>query len=251
VRGYSIPAGTASIDIPVEATVEGSEGNADIGTVTLLASSIPAVDFVNNAAKFGGGEEPETDDALRSRFRAFIASLPSAVTSAIEFAIRSVQPGLSWNILRQTLPSGAAAPATFTVIVDDGSGVPPASLLTRVGAAIEPVRALGVTYAVMAPQRLLANISMALTIHRDADAPSVVARVTDAIRAYIDGLPLGSGASFTRLSLIAYTAATEVTNVTEVRVNGGQVDVPGEARQAIRSGIISITATHDTTPVQI
>lgn len=243
-NGYAVPAGIVSVDLPVEALVEGSGGNADNGTITLLSSSVPGIDYVRNPSRLAGGEEPETDDAFRGRFRAYIASLPSGVRPAIEFAIQSVQPGLSWSILPQISPDGTARAAHFTVVVDDGTGVPPASLMGSVTAAIEPVRALGVSYAVIPPERTLADVTMALTITREADSPSVIARVTDALEEHINGLPLGTGLSFTRLSLISYTTApNEVVNISQVSLNNSNLDIPPSPRQAVRSGQVSVTAT--------
>ncbi len=242
-QGYLLPPTAVSVTAPVLATGFGRDGNAAPGTVTLLATAMPGVDTCTNPAGFAGGQEGEGDAALRARFRRYIASLPSGVRAAIEYAALSVQPGLTVRVIEAQLPNGQPAPATFTLVVDDGTGAPPSSLLERVAAAVETQRALGITYYVAPPLRLAADVSMALTVTPEADPASVVAAVSAALRAHIDGLPLGSGLSFTRLSVVAYGAAPEeLVNITEVRLNAGTVDVPAVPRQAVRSGLFSINA---------
>ncbi len=47
-NGYVVPAGAASLDLPVIAQTPGSAGNVQAGTISLLASALPGIDSVSN-----------------------------------------------------------------------------------------------------------------------------------------------------------------------------------------------------------
>lgn len=239
--GYPVAPGVASITLPVAALTPGVGGNAGPNTVTLLSTAVPGIDTVTNLAALTGGSEAETDDALRTRFRAYIASLSKGVRAAIDFAVSQVQAGLTWSVLEQQRPDGSVAPSFFTLVVDDGTGLPNTDLIARVAASVEQVRALGVQYAVVGPVRLLANVTMAITTASQADHSVAVGLVADALEAYINSIPLGQGLSYTRLSQVAYSASPLVQNVTSVALNGAFSDIPAAPRQAVRSGAVAVS----------
>lgn len=240
-QGYTFPSGQGSITLPVVATTAGVGGNAAPNTVTLLSTAIPGVDQVTNALALTGGAEAETDEALRIRFVAYVASLSRATKIAIDFAISQVQAGLTWSILEQQRPDGSTAPATFTVVVDDGTGAPPSSLLSTVSQAVEQYRPLGVSFAVVAPVVLEANVTMTLTHTGTAPHAEVVGIVSTALENYINAIPLGSGLSYTRLAQVAYAADPRVENVTAVLLNGASADIPAAPRRAVRAGVIAVS----------
>lgn len=240
-QGYVLPAGQVSITVPVEATLTGAGGNAAPNTVTLLSSAVPFVDTVTNANAMVGGTEAESDETLRATFRTYIGSLPRAVRAAIDYAISRVQAGLSWSILEGQRPDGSVAGATFTVVVDDGTGDPPLDLITRVAAAVEEYRGLGISYAVVGPVLKVANVTMAITTLPDADHATVVGTVQTALVNYINAVPLGSGLSYTRLSQVAYQASPQIDNITSVLLNNGLADIPASPRQAVRAGVIAVS----------
>ncbi len=239
-NGYVVSPGTQSISLPVLSTASGHGANAAIGTVTLLTTSIPGIDLVGNAAGLEGGVDAETDDQLRTRFRLYIASLSRATRAAVDYAISQLQGGLSWSVIENQLPDGTARDATFTVVVDDGTGVPGQDLLTRVSGVVELVRPLGVSYAVVAPQRLLVDVSMNLVLATGADRQFVVGMVQDALAAHINALPLGSSLSYQRMGQIAFATSPEVIDVQNVTVNGGVSNIAGDPRRALRAGVVNV-----------
>lgn len=240
-QGYVVPAGVASAVVPVEAVTAGIGGNAAAGTVTRLSSAVPGIDTATNAAPFTGGTEAEPDDALRDRFRAYLASLSRATEPAIDYAIGSVQAGLSWTVLEGQRPDGTPSAAYMTIVVDDGSGSASADLLRRVSAAVEEVRALGVGVSVIAAVPLVVDVGMTLATTPGVDHSAVVAAVSLAARRFIDALPLGSALSYTRLAQVAYAASPYVTNVSSILLAGGTADVAAGVRQKIRAGVVSVS----------
>lgn len=238
--GYLIPAGQTTIALPVEAVTAGAGGNAAPNTVGLLASAIAGIDYVSNATALVGGVEAESDMAYRMRFWSYLGSLSRGTELAINYAISTVQPGLSWSFQENVKPDGAAQAAFFTITVDDGSGAPSNDLLTRVSQAVAAYRAVGVSYAVIAPTVIEADVSMVVETKLDRDNQAARAAAADALTAYINALPMGEVLPYTRLPQVAYDASPLITKISGVLLNDDVADIGGEPRQAVRPGIITV-----------
>lgn len=63
-----LPAGDFSVDVPVTCTTVGSNGNVPPGSITNLSTAIGS-SAVTNLQAMTGGVDPESDDALRQRFK--------------------------------------------------------------------------------------------------------------------------------------------------------------------------------------
>jgi uncharacterized phage protein gp47/JayE len=238
--GYSLAAGLASIDVPVLAVVSGAAGDVLAGTVGLLTSAIPGIDTVSNAAPMTGGLDAESDAAFKARFGNYLASLSRATLGAIEETVAGVQQGLSVSIAENVDQTGAVSMGSFVVTVDNGTGMPPASLLAVVAEAVNAVRPVGTRFAVQGPVVVSADLSLTLTLAPGAQAPVVVAAVNNAIAAYIEALPVGALLPYSRLSQIAYDASGSVTNVTDMVLNGATADLVPPLFGAVRVGTISV-----------
>lgn len=238
---YVIPAGTTSAQVTVQATSAGSGANAAAGQVNTLASAIPYVDTVSNALAFTTGADAEADTALRARFVAYIASLSKATKSAIGAAITAVQAGLHYTLVENQTYGGAAQAGFFFVVVDDGTGAPPASLLTLVSAAIDAVRPVTSTFAVFAPVMGTANVAMTVTVAGGYDATATKAAVQTAVASLINGFQLGQTLPYTRLIQAAYDASPGVTNVGSVTLNGGTADLAANTYAVIKAGTVTVS----------
>lgn len=241
LSGYVIPAGTASLDVPVTAVVPGSAGNVQAGSVTQLATAISGVDTVSNAAPFAGGLDAESDAAFRARFANFIESRSRATPVAIGYAISSIQQGLQYTIAENADTQGDYVPGSFVVTVDDGTGNPPTSLLQTVSTAIEAVRPVGSVFTVRAPDVVIANVSMIITVAPGTVKTQITGPVTAAITAYIDALPIAAPLAWSRLAQLAYAANAAVTNVTGVVLNGGTADLVPDATGVIKAGTVAVS----------
>lgn len=239
--GYLIPAGTATLAVPIAASVAGSAGNVQAGTIGLIAAAIPGVDTVNNAAPTAGGMDGEGDAALRARFAAFLNSRAQATTLAVGYAISTVQQGLQFAIQENVSQAGFAQPGSFVVTVDDGTGSPPAALLAAVGTAIEAVRPLGVLWTVVAPTVLRPAIGMTIATAPGAVHATVVASVAAAVTGFVDTLAVGAALPWSRLAQVAYDASPSVTNVTGVTLNGGTADVVPGPGGVVKAGGVTVS----------
>jgi uncharacterized phage protein gp47/JayE len=241
--GYVLGAGVSSITVPVQALTPGSAANAAIGGINTLGQAIPGVDTVTNAAALTNGEDPETDAALRVRFVEYIASLSKATKSAVAFAVLSVESGLTYSLVENADYDGTPHEGFFYVIVDDGSGTPSTSLLSRVYAAVDAVRPLGSTFGVFGPVVLTANVVLHVTLAGGYDPLATTAVVQAAIANYINALPLGTTLSWSRLIQVAYDASIGVTNVANLTINGSTVDLAATPKQVVKAASITVAAT--------
>lgn len=240
--GYVLAAGTASISVPVQASTAGSAGNAQAGTITVISGSIQYVDTVTNSVTFDSGEDAETDDAFRSRFVLWIASLSKSTLSAIGYALSSMQNGVTYTLTENESYGGLSQPGYFYAVVDDGSGTPSSTFLEQAYSAIDAVRGFTITFGVFAPTVISANITMTLTLSSTAVRSEVVALVESALETYVASLSLGQTLPYTQLATIAYGASPFVTNVTGVTLNGSSADdITATARQVVRAGTISVS----------
>ena len=240
-NGYLLAAGNLSVDVPVAALVAGKSGNAQPGTISLIAASLPGIDTVSNQIGLVGGIDAETDNAFRARFIGYIASLSRATTAAIGAAISGVELGLNFTITENVAPDGSLRPGGFLAVVDDGTGAPMPALLTRVAAAIEAVRPVGTSYAVIPPTLLGVAIALAVTTDGTTPHTSAAAAVTDAISAYVSGLPIGASLPFARITQIAFAASSAVTNVSGISLNGATADIVPTAVGVIRPSAIAVS----------
>jgi uncharacterized phage protein gp47/JayE len=239
--GYVIPAGTASLNVPVTALVSGAAGNAVANSITVLAQAVQYVDTVTNPAAFTSGADAETDPAFRSRFVAYIASLSRATKAAILSAILSLKVGASAALVENADYNGTYHPGFFYAVADDGSGTPGSTFLASAANAIDAVRPFTVGFAVFAPIVVSANVAMTATIAAGYDPVATKALIQTNVLAYIASLTLGQTLTYTRLAQVAYDASPGVTNITGLTLNGGTADITATAKQRVLGGTVTVS----------
>ncbi len=240
-NGYTVAAGLAALTVPIMAQTPGGAGNVQSGAITLLASAIPGVDTVTNAAPLQNGLDAESDAALRSRFRNFVQSRSRATPLAVAYAVESIQQGLTYALQENVNTTGATRMGSFVVTVDDGSGSPSASLLATAATAIEAVRPVGSIFAVQPPTVMTANVSLVLSVAPGAAKPPVVASVARALQSYVNSLPIGAPLPLTRLAQLAYGASPSVTNVAQLQINGASADLVPPVSGVVKSGVMAVS----------
>lgn len=240
-NGYVLPIGLATLAVPVQANVASSASNAAAGTIAIIATSIPGIDSVVNAGDFTNGADAETDEQLRARFPLFIASLSKATTLAILYAVRSLQLGLQATVTENQNYDGSAKDGFFFVVVDDGSGSPPASVIQQAASAIELVRPLGVAYAVFPPQIVPASIALSLSVAPGYDRNTVIGLVDNAVQTYVNTLPLGVSLAYLKIAQVALNASPGVLNVVSLTLNGAQGgDINVSAKQLVKISTLTV-----------
>lgn len=238
--GYNLPAGQVSITLPIEAVNTGIQGNVLAGTITLIIGGIAYVDTVVNALALTNGVNAESDAAFRSRFVDYINSRTEATELAVGYAVESLQQGLSYTIQENQTANGTYTPGTFVVTVDDGTGDPPETLIEAATTAIQAIRPIGSTAIVQPPQKVLANVTLTISVLATATKTLIIPEVADALTAYIEALPVGATMPFNRIAQVAFDADPNITNISSVTLNGGTADLTATPGQVIRAGNIVV-----------
>ncbi|MBU6419063.1 MAG: baseplate J/gp47 family protein [Proteobacteria bacterium] len=239
--GYVLAANISAVNALVVAAVAGATGNVQPGAISLLSSAIAGVDTVTNQSALASGLDAESDVAFKSRFGSYLAGLSKATNAAIGSAISAIMQGLSYSVVENVNQAGATQMGHFVVTLDDGTGAPSANLLATVQQAVDAIRPVGTSFAVQGPMVTLANVSMTLTTDGSADHAQAVAAVAAAVDAYIAALPVGGALSYTRLAQLAYDAASAVTNISGLLLNGAAADVVPGSFGAVRTGVIAVS----------
>lgn len=239
-NGYVMAAGVGSITIPIAAQVPGAAGNVQAGAVTLLVTAIPGVDLVVNPEPVENGLDPESDSALRLRFQNFLQSRSRATPVAVTYAVASIQQGLVCAVQENVDAAGDALMGNFVVTVDDGTGSPPAALLSTVQAAVDSVRPVGSSFTIQSPQVTIAGVSLTISVVTSATKTQIIPLVSNAVMTYINALPIGAPLPVTKIAQVAYSASPSIDNVSELLVNGGTADVIVGTSGVIKAGIVAV-----------
>lgn len=239
--GYVLGVGIASLNVPVVAQTPGSGGNVLANMITVLAAALAGIDSVTNAAAFVDGIDAESDAAFRLRFQNFLASRSRATIAAVEYAIGTVQQGLSYVIQENQDPTGQFQLGNFVVVVDDGSGYPSNSLLSAVQQAINEVRPVGSTFAVFAPAVTQVNVSLSVITSDGSDVTTVAPQIVASVQDYINALPVGVSLPASRIAQIAYDAASNVANVTNILLNNQASDVAVSPSGVVMAGAVVVS----------
>ena len=240
-NGYTVAAGLASLTLPVLAQTPGSAGNVQSGAITLLASAIPGIDTVTNAAPLQNGLDAESDAALRTRFQNFVQSRSRATPLAVGYAVSSIQQGLNYTVQENVDTTGTSRMGSFVVTLDDGSGYPSASLLATATTAVEAVRPIGSIFTVQPPTVVTANVSLVLTVPAGTSKPPVVATVAQALQTYINSLPIGAPLPLTKLAQVAYAGSPSVVNVAQLQINGTSSDLLPPVSGVVKAGVVAVS----------
>lgn len=243
-NGYVLAIGQTSVTATVQALVGGSGSNLLANQLTQTGTSVPGIAQVTNPAPITNGIDAESDQSFRTRFILYLATLAKATKAAILAAAMSVQQGLLISLLENQQPNGTTLLGSFTVVADDGSGNPPASLLNAIFNAVDAVRAFSVQPFVVPPTSLQANIALSanLTLSTGMVAANVNTGIQNAVAAMTNQLPPGG-----RLNGSAIiTAALSVPGVTainpaSVTINGSPNDLIPTIQQEIRTTVSAIT----------
>jgi hypothetical protein len=144
---------------------------------------------------------------------------------AVEFAIASVQQGLRYAVLENVDTQGNPLLGNFCVVVDDGTGSPPASLISEASTAVESVRPIGATYSVNGPVIVEVVIALTVLTSNPLTALQVQTDIQQNIFAWIAGLPIAGTLALSMIEAIAHNTDPSVLSVTKTTINGSASDI--------------------------
>jgi hypothetical protein len=241
-NGYVLPPSINSISIPVVCTIAGNVGNVGAGTINQIASSVP-VDTVTNPAAFINGRDSESDSAYSQRFIIFINSLYAGTILAYENAITEGRAGIFYNIKVSTDINGNALKGFNSVIIDDGSGTPPQTLLDSITESIDRINAAGIGFGVYPVVVLNSIIDIDIILESGASQSDTEEAIESSVSQYVSSLQIGQKLNYTKLFQIVYDSSTQIAEVNSILINGTAADLIPNFKEKIYISAINITAT--------
>jgi hypothetical protein len=211
-----------SATVAVEAVIAGVEGNADIGKIKVIESTLSdSTITVTNTAGMAGGKETFTDAEYRDFAKVKLLSLSGATESAVIGAVLAVsgvafckivteeKAVIEYDIANLAPKAGAVyfrIPQS-KIYISDSSGNSSQALIDSVRTAIAPVKAAGVRFDVLGAVAISISWSASLTLNPSGPFYSELSvdliKITDTMKEYIDTV-LGLGQGFNRTSADAY-----------------------------------------------
>jgi uncharacterized phage protein gp47/JayE len=116
------PGNTVSGATTVVATVAGLRGNVEAGQIVQLVTRVPGVTGVTNAAKFGNGQDRESDPNFRARLKAFVQAISRGTITALQGFAKNVILADGRRVLYAKLVEPIIPSGQTTLYIDDGTG---------------------------------------------------------------------------------------------------------------------------------
>ena len=231
---YILEVGIFSLRIPIRSVVPGQSGNVLANTITLMASPLLGIDFLNNDVETNGGGSPETDEEFRERFRNFFVSRSKATADAFGYAVSQVQRGLSYAIHENMDAQGRPRIGNILVLVDDGSGLLSTTLHTSLTVAIEGVRPVGTVVAIQPPEIMWVDIDITLRLTSEGVLSNVQSNVALGVKSFVDAIPIGGNLSISRIIQLVYHIESNIENISIINVNGQNNDIQAPMRVSLK-----------------
>ena len=226
-------AGMLYIDVPAIALEPGRQGNVAANTVTIMAAMPVGVKACTNPEAFSGGEDEESDEALRQRLLDSYRRLPNGANAAYYEQVALSRTGVAAAVAVGR-PRGVGS---VDLYIATDAGIPDAALLAEINEYLQEKREISVDLRVLAPTVKAVNIQVAIqpaagytfeTARMDADA---------ALRAAFTGVMLGKGVTLAFLGNLLY----ELDSVQNYRFTQPAADIPASPTVLPSLGNVSIT----------
>lgn len=180
-----------------------------------------------------GGNEEETDEALRDRIRRQPLSFRRGTLGALVYGALTV-PAVRVATATEDTTTGQV-----TVAVSDDSGSSNAEMIADVIVALEDYRAAGVPVTVVGGVVLTTPVALELVLADGASLAVLEPLVQAAVAAQVNRLKIGQ----TLYDSMTVTAARNVDPdaILDVRVTSPSGDLAPAANQLIRAGAVTVT----------
>lgn len=231
----ALPAGAVSVDVPAEAEAAGSAGNTQAGTITVMVTPPTSMQNVTNAAAFAGGEDAETDSALRARLLQSCAAPGNGANAAW---YRQAALGYDGVSSAGVVPRANGA-GTVALYLGGRGCAPSAAVVQKVSDDLNRQREICTQVAVAAAAAV--PVDAAATVRQKAGLPAaeVKAACETAIRDYFFGLGVGEPVVPAALNAALFSTGTIddcALNIPSVSIAQNQLAVCGSVSVAAAGG---------------
>ena len=184
-----LEAGDLTIDIPVEAVVAGSSGNAAAGYVTTLVNAPVGINYAANEAAITGGKDPEEDEEFRRRVLEAYTLSSNGANADYYRQVAMSQKGIT---MVQVVPRVTGV-GTVLVYLWGEDAAPSQQLMNTVKEELDRQREIGVNVTVMAAQKVTMNIPVKIKVAEEVDFDWAKEETIKAVEGYFNSLEIGDG----------------------------------------------------------
>lgn len=228
-----LAAGDLTIDVPAVALEPGRQGNVAAGSVTIMAAMPVGIRACTNPEAFSGGDDAESDDALRARLLDTYQRLPNGANAAYY-----EQVALSYNgVAAATAVGRPRGVGSVDVYVATDAGVPGEELLSAIGSYLQERREISVDLQVKAPTPVPVDIAVTVLSAPGSSFAAAQADVDAALRDLFTGALLGRGVTLAELGDVLYHLDT----VQNYRFSAPAADVEASPTLLPTLGTVTVT----------
>ncbi len=182
-----IAEGETICTVSAQALEVGSKGNVSARTVNFMTNAPMGVEGCTNTAAFTGGEDEESDEALRARILESYKLLSNGANAAwYRKKALEVSGVASVNVIPCARGAG-----TVDIIITSDEGVPSESLISQVQSVLNAERELCVDVLVYGPNTVYLDIEAQVKVKTGWDADAVLANVKKALEDMFGGGIMG------------------------------------------------------------
>ena len=229
-----LPQGSRSVDVPVECTAAGSQGNVLVGRVDTIISTLPGISYVTNTEDILGGSLAEDDESFRKKILdTFLDPATGVNLTGLEQEAMQVAGMHSAKGVYQ-----GAGLAVVYVASYDRTGT--ATLVSQVQQRLNAVRPLGYNLVSGAAENVTLNLSVRLYPNGAQSSSDLIAQAQEFLRSAIYGLGIGESFNPYVLGGQLCTSLDGVEGVEFLSPTGRQSP---QDDQIYTPGTISVTVT--------
>jgi hypothetical protein len=162
-------------------------GRREIDRFSAIGLLFDATLQVTNDAASAGGEEVESDEVLRNRFRAYWKTVRRGVLRAIEFGATSV-PGVTSAQAVEVLSEGGFPARIVNLYIADSSGVASDALAQQVRISLNDYRGGGIQVLISTSLPQTVTVQLRLTFKANVDTVTIADTVRAAVVNFINSI---------------------------------------------------------------
>lgn len=197
-----LKSGDLTIEVPVEAVVAGTSGNAAAGYVTTLVNPPVGINYAANETPITGGQDPEEDEEYRVRVLDAYAHSPNGANADYYREIALRQEGIT---LAKVIPQ-ANGKGTVTLYIWGEDASPSAETVQAVQDMLNQQREIGVTVTVKAAKKAPISVMVKLKLPEEVDFQWATEQTKAAINAFFETRGIGEGFFLMELTRVVLNA---------------------------------------------
>lgn len=225
------------------ATILGPDGNVSAAAVDTITSTLFDSTFiVTNAASAAGGNDQESDAALRQRCRDYSLTLRRGTAAAIRYGALEVPAVRFASTFEGDFGTGS-------VVISDQDGNSTLQMIADVTVELENWRCLAVPITVIGASPYVVDLTLTVRHVDGFPIDAVASQLVAAVEAKIDAI--GPGQTLTQHDIVAAVIAlypSDLSKVNFVAINGNGSPLsltsditPPLTYQKVSPGVITVT----------